>query len=193
VFESVKLLLKLGADINAVDDNGETVMHGAAYRNHPKLVQLLAERGCKIAVWNKANKAGLTPLVIAEGHRPGLNFRPSPETVSALQRVLRAAGATPLKHPALSFEQRVLPLLQRKCFACHGADPKKIKGALDLHTRAGMLKGGKSGAPALVPGDTAEIDNLLKDPLAVIMSFCCRLYGLRRGQRKAKEIKEALL
>jgi hypothetical protein len=80
-----------------VDSNGETAMHGAAYRNHPKVVQLLADKGAKIDVWNKANKAGLTPIVIAEGHRPGLNFRPSPETVSALHKVMLAAGMTPPK------------------------------------------------------------------------------------------------
>jgi ankyrin repeat protein len=97
VLESLKLLLKLGADVNAVDSNGETAMHGAAYRNHPKVVQFLAEKGANIAVWNKANKAGLTPLVIAEGHRPGLNFRPSPQTVAALHGVLLAAGVTPPK------------------------------------------------------------------------------------------------
>jgi ankyrin repeat protein len=97
VLESVKLLLKLGADVNAVDDSGETALHGAAYRNHPRVVQLLADKGARVAVWNKANKGGLTPLVIAEGHRPGLNFRPSPETVAALHRVLRAAGVTPPK------------------------------------------------------------------------------------------------
>jgi ankyrin repeat protein len=95
VLETIKLLLKLGADVNAVNKNGETAMHGAAYRNHPKVVQLLAQRGAKIDVWNRRNKTGLTPLVIAEGHRPGLNFRPSPETVAALHRVMRAAGVTP--------------------------------------------------------------------------------------------------
>ena len=77
--------------------NGETAMHGAAYRNHPKVVQLLADKGAKIEVWNRTNKTGLTPLVIAEGHRPGLNFRPSPETVAALHRVMIAAGVTPPK------------------------------------------------------------------------------------------------
>ncbi len=97
VFEVVKLLLKLGADINGIDSNGETAMHGAAYRNHPKVVQLLADNGAKIVVWNQANKTGLTPIVIAEGHRPGLNFRPSPETVAALHRVMLAAGVTPPK------------------------------------------------------------------------------------------------
>jgi ankyrin repeat protein len=95
VLEAVELLLKLGADVNASDDNGETALHGAAYRNHPRVVQILADRGASIAVWNRPNKAGLTPLVIAEGHRPGLNFRPSPETVAALHRVMRAAGVTP--------------------------------------------------------------------------------------------------
>jgi ankyrin repeat protein len=97
VLEVVPLLLKLGADVNAVDRHNETAMHGAAYRNHPRVVQLLADRGAKIDVWNRANRTGLTPIVIAEGHRPGLNFRPSPETVAALHQVMRAAGMTPPK------------------------------------------------------------------------------------------------
>ena len=97
VLDTVALLLALGADVNAVDKNGETAMHGATYRNHPRVVQLLAEKGAKIDVWNRPNKTGLTPLVIAEGHRPGLNFRPSPETVAALHRVMLAAGVTPPK------------------------------------------------------------------------------------------------
>jgi ankyrin repeat protein len=95
--EVVEILVKLGADVNAVDKNGENAMHGAAYRNHPKVVQLLADKGAKIEVWNRTNKAGLTPLVIAEGHRPGLNFRPSPPTVAAFHRVMLAAGVTPPK------------------------------------------------------------------------------------------------
>jgi ankyrin repeat protein len=99
--ETIQLLLKLGADPNAVDKNGENAMHGAAYRNHPKVVQLLADKGAKIEVWNRPNKAGLTPLVIAEGHRPGLNFRPSPPTVAAFHRVMLAAGVTPPKSSPL--------------------------------------------------------------------------------------------
>jgi hypothetical protein len=50
------------------------------------------------------------------------------------------------------FAERVLPLLKEKCFVCHGNDDKKLRGKLDLRTRAGMLKGGESGQPALVPG-----------------------------------------
>ena len=89
--EAVELLLELGADINAVDDNGETAMHGAAYQSLPKLVELLADRGADVQVWNRKNKWNWTPLMIAEGHRPG-NFRPSPETIAALERVFQAAG-----------------------------------------------------------------------------------------------------
>lgn len=37
--------------------------------------------------------------------------------------------------------------------------------------------------------DSEEKDDLLKDLVAIITSFCCRLYGLRRGQRKAAELK----
>jgi putative resolvase len=37
--------------------------------------------------------------------------------------------------------------------------------------------------------DSEEKDELLKDLVAIITSFCCRLYGLRRGQRKAAELK----
>lgn len=36
---AVKLLLDLGADVNAVDKNGETAMHGAAHQSLPKLAQ----------------------------------------------------------------------------------------------------------------------------------------------------------
>lgn len=95
--EVIEILLKLGADVNAVDKFGESAMHGAAYRNHPRVVQLLADKGAKIDVWNRPNKGGFTPLVIAEGHRPGLNFRPSPPTVAAFHRVMVAAGVTPPK------------------------------------------------------------------------------------------------
>jgi ankyrin repeat protein len=91
VLEAARYLLELGADINAVDANGETAMHGAALKNLPKVVQFLADRGAKPQVWNRKNKFGSTPLMFAQGYRPG-NFKPSFETIAAIERVMLAAG-----------------------------------------------------------------------------------------------------
>ncbi len=87
LLEAVQLALELGGDVNAVDKNDETAMHGAAYKNAPQVVRLLGEKGATVSVWNQANKHGWTPLDIAEGHRPG-NFRPSPDTLAALKALL---------------------------------------------------------------------------------------------------------
>lgn len=88
VLETIDFLMKLGANVNAKDDNGETAMHGAAYRNFPLVVASLAKYGADPAVWNKKNKHGWTPEMIASGKRPG-SFKPSPVTI----RAIRAAAA----------------------------------------------------------------------------------------------------
>jgi ankyrin repeat protein len=92
--EAVQYCLSLGAEINAVADNGETAMHGAAYKSFPQVVQLLADKGAKPEIWNQTNKWGWTPLRIAEGYRVG-NFKPSFETIEALHKVMLAAGIQP--------------------------------------------------------------------------------------------------
>jgi uncharacterized protein len=96
VLEAVQVALDLGADLNAVDSNGETAMHAAAYKNLPKVVKFLAAKGARIDVWNKEDKFGWTPLAIAVGYRFG-NFKPSPDTEAALREVMIAAGVTPPK------------------------------------------------------------------------------------------------
>lgn len=95
VIEALKYLLELGADVNAVDDHGETAMHGAAYRNAPRAAAFLAARGAELKTWNRANQYGWTPLLIAEGHRVG-NFKPAPDTIAEIRRILSANGVTPL-------------------------------------------------------------------------------------------------
>jgi ankyrin repeat protein len=91
ILEAAQYLLKLGADVNAVDANSETAMHGAALKNLPKVIQFLADHGAKVEVWNQKDSFGSTPLMFAQGHRPG-NFKPSFETIDAIQRVMLAAG-----------------------------------------------------------------------------------------------------
>jgi hypothetical protein len=89
--EAVKLLLELGADINAVDDNGDTAMHGAAYGNFPTIVQLLADRGADINIWKRPDTERRTPLFIAEGYKAG-RPQPSRPTIEAIHRLMLAAG-----------------------------------------------------------------------------------------------------
>ena len=50
------------------------------------------------------------------------------------------------------FALKVHSVLSSKCFACHGGGSKKIKGGLNLTSRTGLLKGGESREPSLVPG-----------------------------------------
>jgi hypothetical protein len=48
------------------------------------------------------------------------------------------------------FEKKVRPLFFERCFSCHSAKAKKVRGGLRLDSRAGLVQGGDSG-PALVP------------------------------------------
>jgi ankyrin repeat protein len=91
--EATKMLLDLGADINAVDNKGDTVMHAAAYGNFPTIVQLLADRGADINIWKRPDTEGRTPLYIAEGYKAG-RPQPSRPTIDAIQRLMAAAGVS---------------------------------------------------------------------------------------------------
>ena len=51
------------------------------------------------------------------------------------------------------FKSDVRMLLKQHCVKCHGGD--KIRGDLDLTTRAGLLKGGEEG-PSIIPGKADE-------------------------------------
>jgi ankyrin repeat protein/acetyl esterase/lipase len=103
--EAVQFLLELGANIDAVDDHGETAMHGAAYQSRAKLVQLLADNGADIQVWNRKNDWGWTPRMIALGYRPG-NFRPASDTIAVFERVMRAEGVEPPAKETLAAHSR---------------------------------------------------------------------------------------
>ena len=70
--------------------------------------------------------------------------------------LLAAAPAPPAGAPtpeqAAFFEAKVRPVLVERCYGCHSADAKKLKGGLRLDTPDGVRHGGESG-PVIVPGD----------------------------------------
>ena len=61
-----------------------------------------------------------------------------------------AAPAPPDRAGVEFFEKDVRPLLVERCYPCHSAGAKKIKGGLRLDSRAALLRGGDQG-PAAVP------------------------------------------
>ena len=62
LFESTRLLIELGSDVNSAGEHGWTALHGAAYKGVDAAIQLLVERGARIEVFDEY---GQTPLSIA--------------------------------------------------------------------------------------------------------------------------------
>ena len=90
--EAVYLCAELGADVNAVNEAGDTALHGAAWREQAdSIVQFLVARGAEL---DAKNHRDWTPLVIAEGVHTGGNFIKS-DTTAALLRRLGAAPSPP--------------------------------------------------------------------------------------------------
>ena len=89
--EAMRLLLDLGADIDAVNSDGDSAMHGAAFGNFPTIVRLLADRGASADIWKRPDGQGRTPLFIAEGYRGG-PLRPSRPTIDEITRLMVAKG-----------------------------------------------------------------------------------------------------
>ena len=62
--EAVKLALELGADVNAANKDGETALHGAAYRGANAIIEFLVSKGARL---DPKDRYGQTPLSIAQG------------------------------------------------------------------------------------------------------------------------------
>ena len=89
---AVYLCAELGADVKAVNEAGDTALHGAAWRERAdSIVQFLADRGADL---DARNNREWTALVIAEGIHTGGNYIRS-ETTAALLRTLGAAPSPP--------------------------------------------------------------------------------------------------
>lgn len=91
VLAAIDWLVSLGADPNVVDENKETAMHGAAYRQYPLVATKLSDIGADPKIWNHKNKYGWTPQLIAAGHRPG-SFKPSQAMMDAVAAALEKGG-----------------------------------------------------------------------------------------------------
>ena len=87
--DAVKMLLDLGAPVNEVDKNGETAMHGPAWRGSNEAVTLLVNAGEKLDV---RNNRGWLPLTIADGVYYNARVMMNKHTAQLLRELMTARG-----------------------------------------------------------------------------------------------------
>lgn len=63
-----------------------------------------------------------------------------------------AAEAPGSPKRSVDFVQAIKPLLERSCFGCHG--PERPKSQFRVDSRDSLLRGGSSGGPAILPGES---------------------------------------
>ena len=54
------------------------------------------------------------------------------------------------------FEKNIRPVLATSCYPCHSAKLTQAQGGFYADSKDGLLRGGKSGVPAIVPGKPDE-------------------------------------
>jgi len=80
---AVKYLVEeLGADVNAVDHDGNTAVHHAASRGDNEMILYLVSKGADVT---KVNRAGQTTVDLANG--PVQRIEPFPETIKLLEKL----------------------------------------------------------------------------------------------------------
>ena len=89
--EAVKVAYEAGGDVNAVNKDGETALHGAVYRGGAvPVIQFLADKGAALDV---ANKKKWTPLLAAEGVvYASSGIRRYPEAAALIRKLMRDRG-----------------------------------------------------------------------------------------------------
>jgi len=87
--DAVKLLIKLGAAVNDVDKNGETALHGPAWRGSNEAATLLVDAGAKL---DARNNRGWLPLTIADGVYYNSRVMMNKHTATLLRQMMAARG-----------------------------------------------------------------------------------------------------
>jgi ankyrin repeat protein len=101
--EAVKMCLDLGIDVNAVDGDGRTALHGAAHKGRNPVVQLLVDQGAKLDARDKGSRDTINGELLgyswqaidyADGLvRVGVQSAVShPETAALLRKLMMERG-----------------------------------------------------------------------------------------------------
>ena len=119
--EAFKVALELGGDVNAVNNNGDTALHGAAFRGATSIVQLLVDNGAKL---DARNKKGQTPLAIAHADLVSTVIQSAADVEELLRPLYEARGlATDVQSPE---ELRKTAFGDEKNQSLSAADPPGV-------------------------------------------------------------------
>jgi ankyrin repeat protein len=95
VLEAVRMCVELGNDVNAANRNGETALHGAAFRGVNTVAQLLADKGARL---DAKDARGWTPLAIANGLSYSDFYKEQVHTAALLKKLMAAQGLSTEGH-----------------------------------------------------------------------------------------------
>ena len=98
---AVKLLVEVGADINAVNEADFTALHGAAFKGLNEVLEYLVEQGADM---DAQDFRGRTAFRMAEGSKQSFQFQAWPETAE----LLRTLGADTSLGVAGNIQERQL-------------------------------------------------------------------------------------
>jgi hypothetical protein len=122
LFEAVRLAVDLGNDVNAVNQAGETALHGAAFRGVNEVVEYLVAKGARL---DARDAHGWTPFTFANGLNYTDVFRQQPQTAALLRRLMDARG--------LSVDGQAAD--GRECVDCFQTHPDQAKAAQERDRR----------------------------------------------------------
>jgi uncharacterized protein len=89
VLEAVKMCVDLGNDVNAVNSDKETALHGAAFRGVNAVAQYLVDKGAKL---DSKDIRGWTPLLVANGIDYSDFYKVQMATAELLTKLMKARG-----------------------------------------------------------------------------------------------------
>lgn len=108
--DTVKVLIELGSDVNAVGEHKWTALHGAAYSASNQIIQLLVQKGAKLDVMDEYGQTPLsiaasvvTPGVMSDAYKRGRAYKK--ETVELFLKL----GATPVAASGVQSVEGFLP------------------------------------------------------------------------------------
>ncbi len=120
--------------------------------------------------WISAGGTAWATMALLQTMNPEATARPLPPVAALVDSYARTAAsqktlamtppngarghATKADGPAVDFSRDVYPVLQRSCLKCHSGE--KPRARFSIASRDGLLKGGQSGEPAVVPGQGSE-------------------------------------